>query len=75
MTSISAAARCFYERDSYIGFLRNIYRFSNDSDTFGAMFGTVAEECFGGTGLKNEKLPEFYLDERLRDIVQAERGI
>ena len=69
MTSIPAAARCFYESDSYIGFLRNIYRFSNDSNTFGAMFGGAAEECFGETGLKNEKLLEFYLDERLRDII------
>ena len=72
MTSIPAAARCFYESDSYIGFLRNIYRFRNDSDTFGAMFGGVAEECFGGTGLKNEKLMEFYLDEMLRVIVSGE---
>lgn len=69
MSSISAAARCFYENDSYMGFLRNIYRFTNDSDTFGAMYGSVAEECFGGTGPKNGKLLEYYLDDRLMEII------
>ena len=69
MSGVPAAARCFYESDSYIGFLRNIYRFSNDSDTFGAMFGGVAEEYFGGTGLKNEKILRHYLDVWLMGIL------
>ncbi len=68
MTSIPAAARCFYESDSYISFIRNTFRFENDTDTFGSMFGGVAEEFYHGTGIKTEKVLEAYLDKRLLDI-------
>ena len=74
MSGIPAAARCFYESDSYISFLRNIFRFENDTDTFGAMFGGVAEEFYGKTGLKNEKILAHYLDPFLFGIlVQRKR--
>ncbi len=74
MTSIPAAARCFYESESYISFLRNTFSFVNDTDTFGAMFGGVAEEYYGTTGLKDEKILRHYLDKCLLGILYGEDG-
>ena len=71
MTGVPAAARCFYESDSYVSFLRNIFRFENDADTFGAMFGGVAEEYYGKTGLKDRKILEHYLDSFLLNILDG----
>ena len=73
MSGVPAAARCFDESDSYISFLQNTFRFENDTDTFGAMFGGVAEEFYGKTGLKNEKILAHYLDPFLYGILYSDR--
>ena len=65
MTSVPVAIRCFYESDSYISFLRNVFSLDCDCDTLCAIGGGVAEEFYGKTGLKNEKILKHYLDERL----------
>ena len=59
----------FYESESYISFLRNTFSFVNDTDTFGAMFGGVAEEYYGTTGLKDEKILRHFLDKRLLELL------
>lgn len=46
------------------------FRFKNDTDTFGAMFGGVSEEFYGTTGIKNDKVLEHYLDQRLLEILR-----
>ena len=66
--SVPAAMRCFYESDSYISFLRNVFSLSCDMDTLCAIGGGVAEEFYGKTGLKDEKILEHYLDEYLLSV-------
>lgn len=67
--SVPVAMRCFYESDSYISFLRNVFSLPCDTDTLAAIGGGVAEEFYGKTGLKNEKIMEHYLDQRLSGIL------
>ena len=70
MTSVPVAIRCFYESDSYISFLRNVFSLDCDSDTLGAIGGGVAEEYYGKTGLKNNKILNHYLDKKLLNILR-----
>ena len=48
--TVPAAMRCFYESTDYESFIRNVFSFECDSDTFGAIAGGVAEEYYGGFG-------------------------
>lgn len=66
-----AAMRCFYESDSYISFLRNVYSIDSDADTLAAIAGGVAEEFYSNTGLNNDKILEYYLDERMLSILKS----
>ena len=68
-TSVPVAMRCFYESESYESFLRNVFRLECDMDTLCAIGGGVAEEYYGKTGFKNHKILEYYLDERLMQIL------
>ncbi len=70
MTSVPVAMRCFYESESYISFIRNVFSLECDCDTLCAIGGAVAEDFYKGTGLKNDKILEHYLDERLIEILQ-----
>ena len=69
MTSVPVAMRCFYESESYISFIRNVFSLECDCDTICAIGGAVAEEFYKKTGLKNEKILDYYLDERLLTIL------
>ncbi len=72
MTSVPVAMRCFYESDSYISFLRNVFSLECDMDTLCAIGGGVAEEYYGETGLKNDKILKHYLDEELYAIIKGD---
>lgn len=65
--SVPVAMRCFYESSNYESFIRNIYSLLCDSDTFGAIAGSVAEEFYHGFGdidadgiLKNHLTEDLY---------------
>ena len=47
MDTVPVAMRCFYEAESYEDFIRNIFSLDCDSDTFGAVAGSVVEEFYG----------------------------
>lgn len=70
--SVPAAIRCFYESDSYEGFLRNVFSLKCDMDTLCAIGGGVAEEFYHGTGLDNETLLRTYLDDFLYEKVMED---
>lgn len=71
--TVPAAMRCFYESTDYESFMRNIFSFECDSDTFGAIAGGVAEEYYRGFGeLDAEGIVKEKLDERLRKIMFGE---
>lgn len=68
--TVPAAMRCFYESTDYESFMRNIFSFECDSDTFGAIAGGVAEEFYHGFGeLDAEKIVKKYLSEELNGIL------
>ena len=68
--TVPAAMRCFYESTDYESFMRNIFSFDCDSDTFGAIGGGVAEEFYHGFGdLDAEGIVKEYLSEELRTIL------
>lgn len=69
--TVPAAMRCFYDSTDYESFMRNIYSFKCDSDTFGAIAGGVAEEFYHGFGdiCEDELLTQF-LDLALYQILQ-----
>ena len=69
MTSVPVAIRCFYESDSYISFLRNVFSLECDMDTICAIGGGVAEEFYGKTGLNDEKLLKHFLNDELLNIL------
>lgn len=69
MTSVPVAMRCFYESENYISFIRNVFSLDCDCDTLCAIGGGVAEDFYGTTGLKNEKILKHYLDKELLDIL------
>ncbi len=69
MTSVPVAMRCLYESTSYISFLRNVFSMDCDCDTLCAIGGGVAEEIYGGTGLKEDKILRHYLDDELYEIL------
>ncbi|MCR5451122.1 MAG: ADP-ribosylglycohydrolase family protein [Lachnospiraceae bacterium] len=69
MTSVPVALRCFYESDSYISFIRNVFSLDCDCDTLCAIGGGVAEEYYGKTGLKNDKILKHYLSDELYEIL------
>lgn len=71
--TVPAAMRCFYESTDYESFMRNIYSFECDSDTFGAIAGGVAEEYYGGFGwIDGEGIVKKFLDERMKKILFGE---
>lgn len=68
--TVPAAMRCFYESCDYESFMRNIYSFECDSDTFGAIAGGVAEEFYHGFGdVDAEGIVKQYLSEELWEIL------
>ena len=68
--TVPAAMRCFYESNDYESFMRNIFSFECDSDTFGAIAGGVAEEFYHGFGnLDAEGIVKTYLSEELKVIL------
>lgn len=71
--TVPAAMRCFYESTDYESFMRNIFSFECDSDTFGAIAGGVAEEVYHGFGdLDAEGIVKEYLSEELKGILFRE---
>lgn len=72
MTSVPLAMRCFYESDSFEGFMRNIFRLNCDSDTFGAIAGGVAEEFYRGFGFDPDPILRRYLSNYLYTILMEE---
>ena len=71
-TSVSVAVRCFYESDSYISFIQNVFSIFCDTDTIGAIGGGIAEEYYKTTGLENDKLLKKYLSKELYAIYKGE---
>lgn len=72
--TVPAAMRCFYESTDYESFMRNIFSFECDSDTFGAIAGGVAEEYYGGFGsVDAEGIVRKYLDKRMKKILFGEQ--
>ncbi len=68
--TVPAAMRCFYESTDYESFIRNVFSFECDSDTFGAIAGGVAEEYYGGFGeIDAEGIVKEYLPKELQDIL------
>jgi ADP-ribosylglycohydrolase len=68
--TVPAAMRCFYESANYESFMRNIFSFECDSDTFGAIAGGVAEEFYHGFGdIEAEQIIKMYLTEELKEIL------
>ncbi len=68
--TVAPAMRCFYESTDYELFMRNIYSFKCDSDTFGAIAGGVAEEFYQGFGdIDAEGVLKQFLDQRLYGIL------
>lgn len=68
--TVPAAMRCFYESHDYESFMRNVFSFECDSDTFGAIAGGVAEEFYHGFGnLNGEEIVREYMDEELGKIL------
>lgn len=74
MTSVPVAMQCFYESDSYITFLRNVFSLDCDTDTLCAIGGGVAEEFYKTTGLKDKKTLRHYLDNELYNILFKEEN-
>ena len=71
--TVPAAMRCFFESCDYESFMRNIYSFECDSDTFGAIAGGVAEEFYHGFGdVDGEGIVKQYLSEELWGILVGE---
>ena len=69
--TVPAAMRCFYDSTDYESFMRNIFSFKCDSDTFGAIAGGVAEEFYHGFGDINEDdILTHCLDLNLYQILQ-----
>ncbi len=69
MTSVPVAMRCFYESDSYTSFIRNVFSLECDMDTLCAIGGGVAEEFYKTTGLKDDIILRYYLDDELIKIL------
>lgn len=67
--SVPVAIRCFLESENYESFLRNVISFDCDSDTICAIGGGIAEEFYGGTGMNNQELLSYYLDDYLLSLV------
>ena len=68
--TVPPAMRCFYDSTDYESFMRNIYSFKCDSDTFGAIAGGVAEEFYHGFGsVDAEGILKNCLDERLYGLL------
>ena len=63
--SVPVAIRCVYEANSYIEFIRNVFKLNCDTDTICAIGGGIAEELFGGTGLDDDKILKKYLSDEL----------
>ncbi|MCF0228476.1 MAG: ADP-ribosylglycohydrolase family protein [Parasporobacterium sp.] len=68
--TVPAAMRCFYDSRDYESFMRNIFSFECDSDTFGAIAGGVAEEYYHGFGnVDAEGILKKYVPEDLYEIL------
>lgn len=67
--SVPVAMRCFYESDSYEGFIRNVWRLNCDCDTLCCIGGGVAEEFYGGSVNNADEMLELFLTEDLYEIL------
>lgn len=63
--SVPVAIRCVYESNTYIEFIRNVFKLNCDMDTICTIGGGIAEELFGGTGLKDDDILKKFLDDEL----------
>lgn len=70
--TVPVAMRCFYDSTDYESFIRNIFSLDCDSDTFGAVAGSVAEEFYHGFNFDAEAVVKKYLDKRLYGILKGE---
>lgn len=65
--SIPAAAVCFYYADSFEDVINNVLSFDGDTDTIGAISGSIAGAYYGVPGyardVVNERKPEKIFDE------------
>lgn len=59
------AIRCFYESENFLSFLQKVHYIGGDTDTLGAAGGGIAESFYHSTGLEEEKLLSYYLDDTL----------
>lgn len=66
--SVPVAIRCFLESNDYISCLRNVLFMNGDTDTLGAMSGSIAGAYYGFGSLCVEKILRQYLDDELFDI-------
>lgn len=78
--SVPVAIRCVLEANSYIEFIRNVFKLKCDMDTICAIGGGIAEELFGGTGLDNNNILKGYLTNELYQLcinkkINNQRGI
>lgn len=67
--SVPVAIRCFYEAESFEGFLRNVLSLPCDTDTIAAIGGGIAEEYFGIREFDAADIIDEYLDDTLKSIV------
>lgn len=74
--SVPAAAICFYYADSYEGVIDNVLSFDGDSDTIGAIAGSIAGAYFGvpeyARDIVNQKKPNGIFDEALNFFTDHE---
>lgn len=71
MDTVPVAMRCFYDSHDYESFMRNIFSLDCDSDTFGAVAGSVVEEFYHGFNFDAEEIAKKYLSEELYDILKS----
>lgn len=63
--------RCFIDSYDYESFMRNVFSLNCDSDTFGAVAGSVAEEFYHGFNFDAEEIAKKYLDDNLYAILKG----
>lgn len=71
--SVPVAIRCFLESNHYESCLRNAFQLHCDLDTVCCVAGGIAESFYGSTGLLDQELLRYYLDEELYDLVRQGR--
>lgn len=66
--SVPVAIRCFLESNDYVSCLRNVLFMNGDTDTLGAMAGSIAGAYYGLGDLCIKEILRYYLDDELFDI-------